>query len=327
MAGDFWLNLPNVVIPHGFEADSKAINQQQYMEILNRFINIALARFKWNNLPETCNERALEITLLFYGKCLFFRDKSEKGLGLIHTPVNMTGGYNIYYEATRREAFAHGYNHSYGLDDSVLIRANRTMTPDSYIIFNYASKVANALRAIDVHTETIKRPFAVACEEKKKNTVINAIKNIRDNDIAVFATDFMVGQGDAIKVLNFGVTPMLSEMWANVKNYFNQAYNALGIANQFTEKRERMIVSESEGEANPTRHTMQSNLESRRRACEEINKMFGTSISVEANQLEEFTDERLAQYLLQYTGNQHGDVSDEIGTGEGSEVDSTTSGQ
>lgn len=313
-----WGSLPSVILPCDIEASPKAINQQQYMEILNRLVNVALSRFKWSGLPDSCNERALEMTLLFYGRCLFFRDKSDMDLGLIHTPVNLCGNINIYYEHTVREAYSHGYNHKYGLDDSVLIRANRTSTPDSYIIFNYASKIANALRAIDVHTETIKRPFAVACDEKKKSSVINAIKNIRDNDIAVFGTEFMVGKdNEAIKVLNFGVTPMLSEMWANVKNYFNQAYNALGIANQFTEKRERMIVSESEGEANPTRHTMQSNLEARRLACKEINKMFGTHISVEANQLEEFTDERLAQFLLQYTGNQHGDVSEAIDKGGG----------
>lgn len=304
----FWNGLPNVVVPAGIEATSQVLNQQLFMEIVNRCTNIALSRFKWRNLPKTCNERALEMTLLFYGKCLFFEDKSSKGLGLIHTPVELTGDYNIYYESTKRYARSFNYWYEYGLDDSVLIRSNWTMSPDSYIIFTYATKIANALRAIDVHTETIKRPFAVKCEEKEKQSIINAVKNVRDNDIVVLTSKFL-GDGKGLEVLNFNVEPMLSEMWANVKNYLNQMFNALGIQNQFTEKRERMIVSESEGEANPTRHGMQANLECRRIACKEINRMFNTHITVEANQLEEFTDERLEQYYLQYTGAPHGEAT------------------
>lgn len=100
-----------------------------------------------------------------------------------------------------------------------------------------------------------------------------------------------------MSVLTTGVQSYLGDMWANVKNMFNQVYSALGVANEFTSKKERLVVSESQGEQTPIRHSLESELECRRKACEEINKMFGLNVSVEANQLEQFKEEQIEDLL------------------------------
>ena len=289
--------------PQKVAKSSKYLNDIQCMDIFNRLTNIALARFTWTGLPETCRPDVLEETLFFYGNAVFFEDPD---LGFIHTPVMLPGPYNIYYESTIRKAYSFtNYQRTLSLDDSVLIKNNLTMTPDYLTVWNYTPKIANAMRAIDVHIETLKRPFMIKCQEKEKQSVRTALKNIADNDIAIVGDKF--ADGDSIHVLSLGERVFLQEFWASVKNYFNQCFNSLGIKNNYTEKRERMITTEAEGEGNSIRHMLQSELEERQRAAEQINSMFNLNVSVEANELETFTDELLEMQAARVSGMLGGD--------------------
>ena len=60
MDGFIGMNLPGMVLPCNTDISPKVLNHQQTVEIYNRFVNMALSRFKWSGLPESCNESALE---------------------------------------------------------------------------------------------------------------------------------------------------------------------------------------------------------------------------------------------------------------------------
>ena len=308
----FGFILPDFV-PARFAKSAKYLNDTQCLDIFNRITNIALARFKWDGLPETCRPDVLEETLYFYGKAVFFEDPD---LGFIHTPVMLPGPYNIYYESTVREAYSFAdYRRRLNLDDSVLIKSNFTMSPDYFTTWVYTPKIANTIRAIDVHIETLKRPYMIKCQEKEKNSVKQALKGISDNEIAIVGDKF--ADVNSLQVLNLVSKSYLQEMWASVKNYFNQCFNSLGVKNNYTEKRERMITTEAEGEGNSIRHMLESELDERKRACEEINRKFGLNVSVEANELETFTDELIEMEAARVTG--MGGNNDQSGWDEGSE--------
>lgn len=312
MEGNFFGWILPEFIPARFTRSARYLNDVQCMDIFNRITNIALSRFKWDGLPDSCKPDALEETLFFYGRAVFFDDPD---LGFVHTPVNLPGPYNIYYESTRREAYSFGpFKRSLTLNDSVLIRANKTMSPDYITVWTYTPKIANCLRAIDVHTETLKRPYMIKCQEKEKTSVKQAIKSISDNDIAIVGDKF--ADVNSIQVLNLGTTSNLQDMWANVKNYFNQCFNSLGVKNNYTEKRERMITTEAEGEGNSIRHMLEAELSERQDACERINKMFGLNVSVEANELDTFRDELIELQANRVTGMQEG-MNEQSGWEEG----------
>lgn len=283
----FGFILPDLNLPNG-KSNAKWLNSVQVREIFCRLTNAALSRFKWIGLPETCNERILEITLFFYGKALFFKDDN---LGFAHTPVNLVGPYNIYYESINREAWSFQYSKRYDISNSVIVRANLTMTPDYLIPWVYAPKIADGIRAADVHSQTLKSPFGISCSEENKQSAIRALKKIEDNEVAVFGNKY--AEKTPYEVLNFVSTCWLPEMWANVKNYLEQAYTSLGIENTFSTKKERLVTSESEGQQNPTRHIIESELKCRQQACEEINRMFGLNISVELNEVKGFMEENM----------------------------------
>ena len=281
-------SLPKFTPPFN-EHSGKWLTDMLCMELFNRWTNIALSRFKWRNLPATCNERALEETLFFYGKAVFFFDPD---LGLAHTPVNLTGPFNIYFESVKRHAFSfNDFERDLTIDDSVLVKNNMTMTPDYLVVWNYVPKIVNCMRAIEIHTETLKRPFLIHCQEKEKTSVARAIKNVTDNEVAIVGSKIL--DPDSLNVLNLGDKCYLPEFWANVKNWTAQGMTALGIRNAFTEKRERLVTTEAEGEETIIRHALQSGLESRQAAAKEINAKWGTNIQVEANELEIFVEEEL----------------------------------
>lgn len=285
-------NLPDFLPPANNKVTAEYLNDLQCTEIMNKVGNLALTRFRWNNLPPTCNERALEATLFFYGKALFFQDPD---LGYLHTAVELPGPFNIYYESIERYAYSFQYYRKCTENNSVIISANKLRTEDWLILYNYCPKITNALRSIDVHTETLKRPFLIACDENTKKSVQAALRSIKDNEYAVVGRKFSTSS--QFDVLNFNNNCYIDQMWANVKNYYAQMFDSLGIRNNFTSKRERTITSEVEGTDNPVRHILESELYMRQQACEQINEMFGLDISVEANQLEAFEDEYIEREL------------------------------
>lgn len=280
------------------QANADYLNNCQVMDVFNRLTNIALSRFKWKGLPITCNERALEETLYFYGRAVFFDDYE---LGYCHTPVSLTGPFNIYFESIKRRAYSFdNFQRDLTIYDSVLIKNNHTMTPDYMAVWSYAPKIANALRAIDVHLETLKRPFMIQCLEKEKPSVERALNDIFKNKTVVVGTK--LADANKFQVIDLNVQSHLTDFWSTAKNYFNQVFNELGIRNNFSEKRERLVTTEVQGEENSTRHALEAALNERQIACEEINQRFGLNVSVEANELNTFAEEYMQMQAAKVTG-------------------------
>lgn len=297
--GFFGFFLPEFQAPVN-GSNARFLNSVQVREIFLRLTNAALSRFKWINLPETCNERALEITLYFYGFALFFFDET---LGYAHTPCTLPGPFNIYYESIRRQAYSYQYRKDYDINNSVLIRGNKSMSPDYLITWTYAPKIADAIRSVDVHGQTLKSPFGIVCDEQNRKSAITAVNKIKDNEILVLGNKY--GNKNAYEVLNFVQACWLPEMWNNVKNYLEQAYTALGIDSLYSSKKERLVAAESQGQRNPNRHIIESELDMRRKACEEINRMFGLDVEVELNEVESFVDENLYMEGLMLEGGEN----------------------
>lgn len=315
----FGFNLHNFT-PFGVNGRAQYLNDLCTWDVFNFITNLALSRYTWKNLPASCNERALEITLFFYGRAVFFVDEN---LGLIHTPVSCNGDFNLYFESTKRTAHSFTIDKELSITNSVLVRADTVEIPDYISVWNYAPRIANALRSIDVHTETLKKPYLVRCQEKERASVQAALNKISENETAVVGSKF--SGANEFEVLNFNVQSALPDMWANVKNYYNQCFNELGIQNNFMEKKAKMITQEVDGQTNAIRHRLENNLYCRQLACKEINEMFSDyidqPIEVEANELTLFQDEiiRMMAARVQGTNVANGDFDMEESEEEGEE--------
>lgn len=84
--------------------DSLALNNVTYNEYTIRLLNIALARFKWENVPKGIDIRYLELMLITQGSALvFYEDSLDQFFGL---GVAYTGPLNWYGVPSERSAIA-----------------------------------------------------------------------------------------------------------------------------------------------------------------------------------------------------------------------------
>lgn len=253
-------------------------NGATYVQYYNRLMELSMSMFEWKNLPDTVDERYLELGLFSSGCMVFFKDDVIGELAL-----NMTyqGGFDIYGEPTRRRAYSR-YNQfqtTLDKDNSVIIWNNMLRTNSALDVQMFAYRLYNLDRIVDINANAQKTPVLITCDEKQKLTMKNLYLQYDGNYPVIF--------GDSnldIKSLSVLKTdaPFVSDKIYDLKvKIWNEALTYLGISNINTTKKERMITDEVIRNQGGTIASRYSRLESRRRAVKKINKMFGLNITVD----------------------------------------------
>ena len=262
-------------------------NGATYVQYYNRLMELSLAMFEWKNLPDTVDERYLELGLFSSGCMVFFKDDVIGELAL-----NMTyqGGYDIYGEPTKRRAYSRYNQFQTTLDknNSVIIWNNMLRTNSALDVQMFAYRLYNLDRIVDINANAQKTPVLITCDEKQKLTMKNLYMQYEGNYPVIF--------GDSnldIKSLSVLKTdaPFVSDKIYDLKvKIWNEALTYLGISNINTTKKERMITDEVIRNQGGTIASRYSRLESRRRAVKKINKMFGLNITVDYREDFQSTD-------------------------------------
>lgn len=253
-------------------------NGATYVQYYNRLMELSMSMFEWKNLPDTIDERYLELGLFSSGCMVFFKDDVIGELAL-----NMTyqGGFDIYGEPTKRRAYSR-YNQfqtTLDKDNSVIIWNNMLRTNSALDVQMFAYRLYNLDRIVDINANAQKTPVLITCDEKQKLTMKNLYLQYEGNYPVIF--------GDSnldIKSLSVLKTdaPFVSDKIYDLKvKIWNEALTYLGISNINTTKKERMITDEVIRNQGGTIASRYSRLESRRRAVKKINKMFGLNITVD----------------------------------------------
>lgn len=267
--------------------DTLMANGATYVQYYNRLMELSMSMFEWKNLPDTVDERYLELGLFSSGCMVFFKDDVIGELAL-----NMTyqGGFDIYGEPTRRRAYSR-YNQfqtTLNKDNSVIIWNNMLRTNSALDVQMFAYRLYNLDRIVDINANAQKTPVLITCDEKQKLTMKNLYMQYEGNYPVIF--------GDSnldIKSLSVLKTdaPFVSDKIYDLKvKIWNEALTYLGISNISTTKKERMITDEVIRNQGGTIASRYSRLESRRRAVKKINKMFGLNITVDYREDFQSTD-------------------------------------
>ena len=267
-------------------ADS--FNRLTYNFYYDRLLEMSLSRYEWLNLPESVDARFLELTLFKNGLALFFDDDV---LGMLALPVIISGPFNVYKIPIRRRAFTPGVSSVNETDKSTVstYHAERT-NKDSVICYNnmlhspslnmcrmYARRLADIDRTIDVNISAQKTPVLIEADSNTLLSLKNAYKQYEGNFPVIFGKK---GIADNVKVLMTGaplVAPALQQLKQTI---WNDAMEALGIANHGADKKERVNTLEIQANQGGTIASRYSGLIAREQACDAVNRMFGTSISV-----------------------------------------------
>ena len=256
--------------------ESAVMNNRTYMQYYLRLTELALSMFEWKNLPDSIDERFLELCLFSDGKAVFFEDEV---LGYLCLQCTINGKWNVYRIPMGRKAYAtNGYQKNLTEKDSVIIYNNYLHTNSKLDIEMFSRRLYDLDRAIDVNAKAQKTPVVIVCDENERLTMLNLYKNYEGNEPFIFGDKKLDVNG--LKVLQTGAPYVADKLYTLKSQYWNEALTYLGISNTNITKKERMISDEVMRNMGGVIASRYSRLESRRQAVKKINEMFGLEIEV-----------------------------------------------
>lgn len=264
--------------------ESAYMNNRTYLQYYNRLTELAISMFEWQNLPETIDQRFLEMCLFSDGMCIFFQDEV---LGYLSLQCMIGGKLNVYRIPMERRAYAtNGYQRKLDGTNSVIIFNNYLHTNSMLDVEMFSKRLYNLDRAIDVNANAQKTPVLIQCDESQRLTMKNLYKQYEGNEPFIFGSKGLDANG--LKVLQTGAPYVADKLYELKTQIWNEALTYLGISNINVVKKERMITDEVTRNQGGTVASRYSRLESRRQACKQINEMFGLDIWVDYR--EDFQD-------------------------------------
>lgn len=254
------------------------MNNSTYMQYFDRLMELAVSMFEWDNMPEEIDVRFLELSLFRDGKAVFFRDDDLDQYLALKCAIN--GGYNVYGIPVNRRAYSptNKYQKQLTDKDSVIIYNNYLHTNSLREVKNFAMRLYNLDRVIDVNANAQKTPVVVLCGENQRLTMVNLFKEVDGNAPVVFGDNNLDLKN--ITALSTGAPYVADKIYQLKTQIWNEALTYLGISNTNITKKERMITDEVVRNMGGVIASRYSRLDIRKKACEEINKMFGLDIDV-----------------------------------------------
>lgn len=250
--------------------ESAKLNNATYQQYYNRLTELSTVMFEWKNLPNTVDQRFLELTLFAKGMAVFFKDEE---LGYLALPVAINGTWNVYNIPKGRRAYAtNGYQNNLDEKNSVIIFNNYTHTNSMLDVEMFSRRLYNMDRAIDVNINAQKTPVLIQCTEQQRLTMLNLYKQYDGNEPFIFGDSSLDVKG--FQVLKTDAPFVADKIRQEKTQTWNEALTYLGISNTNVTKKERLISDEVIRSQGGTIASRYSRLEMRRQACEAINKMF-----------------------------------------------------
>lgn len=258
--------------------------------------------FDWKGLPDTVDERYLELGLFSQGMMIFFNDDI---LGYLGLRCMINGQFNVYRVPVGRRAYAdNGYNKQLTVEDSVIIWNNMLRQNCVLDIRMFAEKLADLDRSIIVNARTQKTPVLIQCSENERLSMVNLYKEYDGNAPAIYGDKGLNVKG--LTVLKTDAPYTADKLYQLKSEIWNEALTYLGISNVNLVKKERLVTDEVAKNQGGIVASRYSRLQARRQACDEINRMFGLNVSVDYR-------EDFQEYL---SGEAVGDEEEEEGDGD-----------
>lgn len=252
-------------------------NNLTFRQYLDRLTELSISMFEWRNLPPTVDARYLELQLFETGCMVYFND-DVIGNACLNCLYN--GQFDVYGNPTSRRAYSkyNNYQKELNQDDSVVIWNNYLHTNSIMQARQYALRLYNLDRIIDVNANAQKTPVLVQANEKQRLTMLNLYKEYNGNAPFIFGDKDIDFQG--LKAISTGAPYVCDKIYQLKTQIWNEALTYLGISNINIQKKERLITDEVTRNQGGTIASRYSRLESRREAVKKINDMFGTNIEV-----------------------------------------------
>lgn len=267
----------------------------------------AMTRYRIEGLPDTCNERVVLESLLWYGSVVFF----EKAGAIWALPGMPTADYTLNGNPTKSIVHGrNGYVEEYRLyipqgdksfgrigtdgetapekGQAVWVRENYLVYPFIHHVIDFSEAIADTYRTLDVTRANIKRPYVITAEE----SIIESVKaffNKRDNN-----EEYIISSGifpaDKINMLGLDMNPENIRDCTGLIDFYYSKFRELetiSSAPATIDKKAEITIPElnqNEGAEDAIRRTVQNVLEEE---LDFANKCLGTSMRFVSNTAED----------------------------------------
>lgn len=250
-------------------------------QLYNRFLNLALNRFEWENLPIGIESRKIEEFLIRHGRVMMFKD-SDGVLKCL--PAFGVRNYDIYNEPIFYQVTGNNFNKTIERDDGVIIRNNATGSNDNDDLLLFAERINEVEQTMDINLVGQRTPFVVLCDEKERLTFKNIMKQVMQFKYAIFGSKKL--SMNNVEVLQTKADYLIDKLQLQKTELMNELLTFLGINNNNVQKKERMLVDEVNANNDFILVNIDHMFDERQKACEQINKMFGLNITVKKREVQ-----------------------------------------
>lgn len=258
------------------------INNETYADYLDRLKLLATSLFTWEGLDEIAGEgasRFLELSLYEYGRACFIKDDE---LGYMALRVNPSDTFNVYMLPTKVQAWSIGYQKNFDFDDVVYIMNNELQVPTARTINQFAYRLYETERTIDVNLIAQKTPVLIEGDTKTILTLKNVYMQYSGNTPFIFGSKAF-DVSNKLNVLNTNAPYLIDKLELHKHEIWNECLTFLGIDNANTDKKERLITDEVESNNEVINYYLNCFYKTRKKACDEINERYGLDIKLQLN--------------------------------------------
>lgn len=257
-------------------------------------VNYYLNRYVYRNLPEEIPPIMIERALLFEGNALFIKESDMFGV----TSVSLGGNLDIYGIPENRYAYTCTYfNKMYNKDNSVIIWARPLSIPEILPITVHCESLTNLRVSRDINIIQQRTPCFVAGEQSAKVDSNNLIqKFLRGIPFIKINKASLRNQTiPTFEPIQLGIQPIFDKLDDAIERELAQCLAEGGIYMTTNTKRERLTSDENFQNSGLIESSRKNGLDCRRRAVNQINKLFGLNIEVEFNSDIEIVESPLSE--------------------------------
>ena len=249
-----------------------AYNKRLFNYYVNVIIQLAMNRFRWVNLPKTCDARFLEWTLLTQGVATIAFPRKMRGT-FFSTQAVIESTPNVYDMPTKWRSFGNnGWSFECDRHNGVLVYDNCTRVPVLEGIELYATELVHVRVTKNMNRFHQQIPWVLTGPQEKRNDMENIAKQVAGGELATIATDGL--SSIEVKALSTGVPFIGEQLASDESQVWNRIYTMLGIDN-VPFKSERQTEDEVRAQKTPVEFIKMSSLSERRRAASILNNRFG----------------------------------------------------
>ncbi len=250
---------------------SAAMNRSMFNMYKQWIESLAVNRFKWINLPPTCDERYLETTLFYNGVATIAHPKDAPAL-VYSTQAAPSQVPNVYDNPTIWQSIgANGWQFDVTNENGVIIYDNRLRLPMADHCEVFARRLTEIDRTLDINMLQQRTPFLVTGPQEKEFDIANVLKQIAGGEVAIAGYDNLVNSVK-IEAVQTGVQCIASDIGVAKTQIWNDIYRFLGFST-VSNKPERMVAEEASTQVQQSEIMALDPLNARREACAAWNLM------------------------------------------------------